>query len=240
MNRPQAPSMAIDYDLFTKRATERGIDRAKREIIRDAMMHASKYGLPGNHHFYICFDTHHDGVVMPDFLRAMYPSNMTIVLQHRFFDLQAGEEGFSVTLSFQQKLPRISFQNQLQRLTIPYPAILEFTDPAAAFRLVFAAAPENGQENGQENGKETAKSTTADNQEAGDKTATKKQQSRQEQGDDPRVVHVNFPRRGIRANPPKNTPPPSAPAPTKPHNPSAPVSPAPSPAPNPAPSDKKK
>ena len=164
------PSTDIDYNLFTKNAL--------RRVIREALAQVARYGLPGAHHFYISFDTTHEGTVLPDFLHAAYPRQMSIVLQHRFSDLQAGKEGFSVTLSF---------QNRPQRLTIPYAAILDFTDPAAGFRLHFPRDKGDKGDKGEEkykrrksgNGKEKAAETA------------------QEDGDS-RVVRVNFPKHRSR------------------------------------------
>jgi hypothetical protein len=72
------------------------------------------------------------GVEIPDQLRAKYPDEMTIVLQHQFWDLEVGEEAVSVTLSFQQ---------QLERLTVPFAAIRSFADPSVNFALEFAGPP---------------------------------------------------------------------------------------------------
>ena len=113
-------SLAINYNAFTKQAL--------RGVIRDALAQVAERGLPGDHHFYIRFDTTREGVVLPKKLRNEYPKHMTIVVQHQYEDLEVGEEDFSITLSFQR---------HLQRLTIPFDAIQEFTDPAASFRLQF-------------------------------------------------------------------------------------------------------
>jgi uncharacterized protein len=74
------------------------------------------------------------GVAVPDYLRGKYPGEMTIVLQHQYWDLEIGEESFSVTLSFQK---------QLERLTVPFAAIRSFADPSVNFALEFAG-PEVG------------------------------------------------------------------------------------------------
>ena len=86
-------------------------------------------GLRSAHHFYIGFGTRTPGVVIPDHLRATYPDEMTIVLQHQFWDLDITETGFSVTLSFQK---------QLERLVIPLAAVRSFADPSVNFALEFA------------------------------------------------------------------------------------------------------
>ena len=173
MNKmPPPPSTAIDYNLFTKNAL--------RRVVRDALAQVARYGLPGAHHFYISFDTSHEGIVMPDFLRATYPRQMSIVLQHRFSDLQVGEEGFSVTLSF---------QNRPHRLTVPYAAILDFTDPAASFRLHFPGDREEAQEDNGQAG-------------AGDGTGDAAQTAQEDS--DSRVVRVDFPKRGAKARQPES------------------------------------
>src|SRR5262249_47970675 len=81
---------------------------------------------PGAHHFYITFRTRFPGVSIPDDLAAQYPEEMTIVLEHRFWELDVSEDSFSVTLSF---------QSHPERLTIPFEAITAFADPAVKFGL---------------------------------------------------------------------------------------------------------
>lgn len=101
---------------------------ALRGLVRRALARTAAEGLPGEHHFYINFATGYPGVVMPDWLREKFPNDMIIVLQHQFWDLEAGEEGFSVSLQF-NKTP--------QRLTVPYRAIISFVDPSVQFGLRF-------------------------------------------------------------------------------------------------------
>src|SRR3954447_20259244 len=105
------------------------IDRALRGVVREALERASREGLRGAHHFFIGFATDMKGVSIPESLRARYPEEMTIVLQHQFWDLDIGEDSFSVTLSFQK---------QLERLTIPFAAVRSFADPSVNFALEFA------------------------------------------------------------------------------------------------------
>ncbi len=113
-------------DLFQY---EKMVENALRGVVRDALQRAAREGLKSAHHFYIGFDTHMPGVVIPDHLRTRYPDEMTIVLQHQFWDLEIAEEGFSVTLSFHK---------QLERLVIPFAAIRSFADPSVSFALEFA------------------------------------------------------------------------------------------------------
>ena len=107
------------------------VDRALRGVVREAIERASREGLRGAHHFYIGFATDMPGVSIPDSLRARYPQEMTIVLQHQFWDLDVGQDGFSVTLSFQK---------QLERLTVPFAAVRSFADPSVNFALEFASS----------------------------------------------------------------------------------------------------
>jgi uncharacterized protein len=127
----------IRYDLLTQQAL--------RGVVRSVLTDIAKKGLPGDHHFYISFDTHADGVRLSDRLRAQYPDEMTIILQHQFWDLKVGEEGFEVGLSF-GGVP--------ERLTVPFEAINGFFDPSVQFGLQFEEvaegeerpAPANAQE----------------------------------------------------------------------------------------------
>ena len=99
-------------------------DVALRGVIRGALERANAPGgLPGEHHFYISFRTRAPGVTIAPDLIARYPDEMTIVLQHQFWDLRPGEAGFSVTLQF---------GGQPKPLTIPYAAVTRFYDPAAS------------------------------------------------------------------------------------------------------------
>jgi len=91
---------------------------------------AAKKGLPGDHHFFISFDTHADGVRISDRLRAQYPEEMTIILQHQFWDLVVEDDRFAITLSF---------GGRHERLTIPFSALTAFADPSVKFGLQFEA-----------------------------------------------------------------------------------------------------
>ncbi|MGD9538819.1 MAG: SspB family protein [Alphaproteobacteria bacterium] len=114
------------------------VDSALRSVVRRALASAAEHGLRGSHHFYVSFRTGFPGVVMPDFLRERYPDEMTIVLQHQFWALEAGDDAFSVTLSF-NKAP--------QNLKIPYAAITRFADPGVKFGLQFTPAGEGPAQN---------------------------------------------------------------------------------------------
>ena len=115
----------IRYDLLTQQAL--------RSVVRNVLVDTAKKGLPGDHHFYISFDTHADGVRMSDRLRAQYPDEMTIILQHQFWDLKVGEDDFEVGLSF-GGVP--------ERLNVPFEAINGFFDPSVQFGLQFEEVTE--------------------------------------------------------------------------------------------------
>lgn len=102
------------------------IEEALRNVIRRALAHVADEGLPGDHHFYVTFLTTEPGVVLSDPLRAAHPEEMSIVLQHRFWDLEVGEDVFSVTLTFSGKP---------ERLRIPFDAVTAFADPSVNFGL---------------------------------------------------------------------------------------------------------
>ena len=119
----------MPQDLFQY---DKMVENALRGVVRDALRRAAEEGLRGSHHFYLGFASEAPGVAIPEYLRAKYPAEMTIVLQHQFWDLDVEEEAFSVTLSFQK---------QLERLTIPFAAIRSFADPSVNFALEFAGPP---------------------------------------------------------------------------------------------------
>jgi hypothetical protein len=110
---------------------------ALRLVAQRAIQFAAREGLPGKHHFYVTFRTQAPGVVMPPRLLAQYPHEMTIILQHQFWDLKVDEDGFSVGLSF-GGIPTT--------LVIPFTALLAFTDPAVQVSLRFTSAPVTGAE----------------------------------------------------------------------------------------------
>jgi hypothetical protein len=119
----------IRYDLLTQQAL--------RGVVRNVLIDAAKKGLPGEHHFYISFDTQADGVRMSQRLRAQYPEEMTIILQHQFWDLIINDDDFEVSLSF---------GGTPEKLTVPFAAINGFFDPSVQFGLQFEPVGE-GQDN---------------------------------------------------------------------------------------------
>ena len=105
------------------------IDDAMRGVVRQALKQVEREGeLPGEHHFFITFDTNYEGVSISSTLKSKYPHEMTIVLQHQFWDLKVEEDKFSVTLSF-NKRP--------EQLVIPFAAMTAFADPSIKFGLQF-------------------------------------------------------------------------------------------------------
>lgn len=97
------------------------VHAALRSLVRGALDHAARHGLPGDHHFYITLRTDHPGVAIPARLKQQYPEEMTIVLQHQFWDLKVQEDAFTVGLSF-NGVPA--------SLTVPFAALTGFADPA--------------------------------------------------------------------------------------------------------------
>lgn len=114
----------IDYPGF--------IDDAMRGVVRRALTQVAKEGLPGNHHFYISFATDFPGVQISPALKARYPKEITIVIQYQFWDLEVGENAFSIMLSF---------NNIPEKLVVPYRALTAFADPSIKFGLQFHAQP---------------------------------------------------------------------------------------------------
>jgi len=102
--------------------------RAMRGLIQDVLNDVAENGLPGEHHFFITFDTMHPDVEIADWLSDRYPDEMTVVMQHWFDNLDVTNEGFSVTLNF---------GDSPEPLYIPYDAIRTFVDPSVEFGLRF-------------------------------------------------------------------------------------------------------
>ena len=113
-------SRSIDYGNL--------MHRAMRGLIAEVLGKVAEDGLPGEHHFFITFDTTHPDVAIADWLHERYPDEMTIVLQHWFENLEVGEDGFTVTLNF---------GDRPEPLVVPFDAILTFVDPSVEFGLRF-------------------------------------------------------------------------------------------------------
>ena len=119
----------IRYDIL--------VQEALRGMVRNVLTEAAKGGLSGDHHFFITFDTVAEGVKLSDRLRERYPEEMTIVLQHQFWDLKVTDELFEVGLSF---------GGVAERLVVPLAAIKAFADPSVQFTLQFETLVEAGEE----------------------------------------------------------------------------------------------
>lgn len=104
------------------------MQKAMRRMMADVLAQVAENGLPGEHHFYISFETGHPGVDIPDWLRETYPDEMTIVLQEWYDDLAVTSDRFSVTLNF---------SDTPQTLVIPLEAVRTFVDPSVKFGLKF-------------------------------------------------------------------------------------------------------
>lgn len=104
------------------------VEKALLHVVHDALEITAKEGLAGENHFYITFQTQHPDVALSPRLKASYPDEMTIVIQHEFSALEVTDTGFAVTLSF---------GNIPERIAVPFSAIMRFADPHAQFALSF-------------------------------------------------------------------------------------------------------
>lgn len=104
------------------------VDDALRSVVRRVLTQVAEKGLPGSHHFYISFRSTDPGVELPEYLRAKYPEEMTIVLQHQYWDLIINDTWFEVT---------VSFNKQQERIKVPFAALSAFVDPSVRFGLQF-------------------------------------------------------------------------------------------------------
>jgi uncharacterized protein len=116
-------SMATDHIRYDVLARD-----ALRGVLRRVLTDAAEHGLPGEHHFFITFVSTADGVKLSPRLLAQYPEEMTIILQHQFWDLVVTEDRFEVGLSF-GGIP--------ERLVVPFASIKSFLDPSVQFGLQF-------------------------------------------------------------------------------------------------------
>ena len=110
----------IDYESL--------VQKAMRGIVRTVLTRVAKSGLPGQHHFYIAFRTDAPGVSISKRLKEKYPEEMTIVLQHVFWDLAVKEDHFEV---------KLTFDRVAESLSVPYDAIKVFFDPSVPYGLQF-------------------------------------------------------------------------------------------------------
>lgn len=104
------------------------VQEAFRDVVRRVLVRVAEHGLPGEHHFYVGFRTDRPGVEIPRHLRDQYPEEMTVILQHQYWDLAVDEEAFSVSLIFNA---------HRQCVRVPFSALTAFVDPSAEFGLRF-------------------------------------------------------------------------------------------------------
>ena len=147
----------IRYDVLAQEAL--------RGVMRKVLSEVEKTGLPGEHHFFITFVTDAPGVRISSRLREKYPQQMTIVVQHQYWDLSVSETGFEIGLSFSD-VP--------ERLLVPFAAIKGFYDPSVNFELEFDVEIETDEAVAPMPVAGPAGSATgaADDEEAGDEPAT--------------------------------------------------------------------
>jgi uncharacterized protein len=123
-DQEQRPESLLPYEDW--------IETALRQVVVQAISYVSVNGLPGGHHFYLTFRTDHPGVVIPPRLRAQYPQEMTIVLQHQFWDLKMDREAELISVG-------LSFGGIPSTLVIPLDAVTGFADPHIRYGLRFTA-----------------------------------------------------------------------------------------------------
>lgn len=116
--------------------------RAMQGLIAGVLQDTADHGLPGDHHFFITFDTRDEGVQMADWLRDRYPEEMTIVIQHWFDNLVITDEHFTITLNF---------GNSPEPLLIPFAALRTFVDPSVEFGLRFETQDDDEEDEDEEN-----------------------------------------------------------------------------------------
>ncbi|WP_158920761.1 SspB family protein [Acidisphaera sp. S103] len=124
-DQQQRPDSLLPYETW--------IEQALRHVVAQAIEHVAVQGLPGGHHFYITFRTDHPGVDIPQRIRAQYPKEMTIVLQHQFWDLGFDRDSKTIQVG-------LSFGGVPSKLIIPLDAVVEFADPHIRYGLRFQPA----------------------------------------------------------------------------------------------------
>jgi hypothetical protein len=121
-DQEQRPESLLPYEEW--------IETALRQVVAQAVTHVAVHGLPGGHHFYLTFRTDHPGVSIPQRLRAQYPQEMTIVLQHQFWDLKYDKDSGIISVG-------LSFGGVPSTLVIPLDAVTSFADPQIRYGLRF-------------------------------------------------------------------------------------------------------
>ncbi len=125
-DKEQQPESLLPYDDW--------VEAAMRQVVARAVAHVAANGLPGEHHFYVTFRTDYPGVVMPQRLRAQYPQEMTIVLQHQFWDLKMDDAAGLISVG-------LSFGGVPATLVVPLGAVTGFADPLRAVCVAVQADP---------------------------------------------------------------------------------------------------
>jgi uncharacterized protein len=125
-DKEQQPESLLPYDEW--------VEGAMRQVVARALAHVAANGLPGEHHFYLTYRTDYPGVVMPPRLRAQYPQEITIVLQHQFWDLKMDDEAGLISVG-------LSFGGVPSSLVIPLGAVTGFADPHVRYALRFRPVP---------------------------------------------------------------------------------------------------
>jgi hypothetical protein len=120
------PESLLPYDEW--------VEAAMRQVVANALSHVAANGLPGEHHFYVTFRTDYPGVVIPARLRTQYPQEMTIVLQHQFWDLKVDEDAGLISVG-------LSFGGVPASLAIPLGAVTGFADPYVRYGVRFRPIP---------------------------------------------------------------------------------------------------
>ena len=128
MDEKDAPAKEslLPYDAWAAEAL--------RRVVMEALAHVSRHGLPGGHHFYLTFRTSQPGVELPGHLKQRFPEEMTIVLQHQFWDLAVDEAAGSFRVG-------LSFGGVPAALVVPFAALTAFADPEVQFGLSFKLLP---------------------------------------------------------------------------------------------------
>lgn len=113
--------------------------QAMRGLIQRVLTDVAEHGLPGDHHFFVTFNTQDTRADLADWLKDRYPEEMTVVIQHWFEDLDVDDDGFAITLNF---------GDRPERLVVPFDAIRTFVDPSVEFGLRFESGDGDGDDGG--------------------------------------------------------------------------------------------
>ena len=112
------------------------VDNSLRKVIKHVLKHVYENGIEGDHHLYITFLTQYEGVEIPEYLINEYPNEITIILQHQFWNLEIDENYFSISLSF---------NNNTENIKVPYNSITSLADPSVNFGLQFKGTSFTGE-----------------------------------------------------------------------------------------------